>query len=188
MKQPNSQYRERMDGGVKNLKKIKSVSIDTDNPENRSKFIDAWVEYDDPIVAAREAFGNASETEIERVAKLMLASDAVCREREEMMLQVRDDEVLLPSKQEFAYEVWRKIRESGKADASLKLLELFAKTMGYLEKPGDSKASGATPVSKVMVVAASDTDEEWGEALKRQQEKLRESSEMVEQRKRKVSA
>ena len=80
---------------------------------------------------------------------------------------------LLPSKAEFAREVWTRLtaRRVDNEDFT-KLGKLYADVCGYIDKPQTNVAVMTNSNNKVMVVNQKGTDEEWSKKLIRQQKKL----------------
>lgn len=78
----------------------------------------------------------------------------------------------IPTKEEFASKLFRDANEIGDPEIRLDYMELFAKVMGYVEKPGTIVNNNVLTSNRVLLMPSSASSEEWEAKLKAQQTRL----------------
>ena len=160
--------------------------IDTNDPKIREKFLEAWIEFEDAFDAVLEAFPKVETNEAYRAAQTFEKIDSLRKERKQRLAELDEDETILPSQQEFSYEIWKQMKACKDPAVAEKLARLFAQTQGYLRKLSDGTGSDAGNVQKMMVVPTTGSEEEWERELKKQQKRLEQYKLEEEKEKRKV--
>ena len=167
---------------------MRKKKIDTNDPKVREKFLEAWLDLDDPVDAALAAFPGISTNEAYRVGEELKSIDSLRKEKETLLEEFRSDEAILPSANEYSYEIWKQIKNCQDPVVAVKLLELYGKTQGFLRKLNDGGSKDSVPIHKVLAVPTTGTEKEWEQALQLQQKKLNEYRLKEDKGKRKVSS
>lgn len=136
--------------------------------EDKRRFADAFARTQNAATAALSIFSHAGEALRQ---SLILPNDPkVIEELKRIKSEVTEAE-LLPSKAELAREVLQRARGSNDNEEYGKLMDLYFRVMGMIEKPG-ANVDVNVKVASVMVVRDHGTDEQWAEKAAQQQKEL----------------
>lgn len=145
-------------------------------------FAYSWLMYgQDAQVAARDVAGSDINAFLKIAAKWPTDPE-VQRHRKEL-LALHGEEHFLPSKAEIAKKLLDDLETIRDPELRLKFIKLYAELLGYLQKDTININNNITQ-NKVMLVPASQSDEEWQNRLVQQQERLLIDCEAINERTR----
>ena len=123
----------------------------------------------DPNRAAHALFGDDMGA-VSRALAIWQHSPEILALKDKLVAELGAEE-FLPTKEEFALEVWQHAQGIRSADERTKALKLFADTLGFIDSKGVN-VNLTNIDSRVMVVHDHGTDDAWEAKLAEQQRKL----------------
>jgi predicted RNA-binding protein with EMAP domain len=136
--------------------------------EDKRRFAEVFVRTQNAATAAMSIIANTGEALRQ---SYILPNDSLVIEEISRIKEKVSETDLLPSKADLAREVLQRARETKDNEEYGKLMELYFKVMGMIEKPG-ANVDVSVKVASVMVVRDHGTDEEWAAKAARQQREL----------------
>lgn len=137
----------------------------------KEAFVTEWLRTGDPFKAAHTVFpadpGRAMRASWE------WTKDADVLEYRQALLSATDGCAGIPSRNELARELYQFIGNIEDKELRLSGYELFAKMMGYIEKPSPVTIDNRhVTVNKVLVVRDHGSDDAWERQLSENQKRL----------------
>ena len=126
---------------------------------------------DHPFQAGCEVFGEDTGKAL-YVANNWL-NDAYVAEQQRNLLKEKGARAFLPSKEDYAREVWRMALDTRTPiEEKRKFLDLYGEVMGFKERPQQSGINVNVTQNRVMIVKDHGTDDEWEQRAAAQQHRL----------------
>ena len=144
------------------------VSAFSVSDEDKRRFAEVFVRTQNAATAAMSIITNTGEALRQ---SYLLPADSIVIEEIERIKGVIPEVDLLPTKAELAREVLSRARDTKDNEEYGKLMELYFKVMGMIEKPG-TNVDVSVKVASVMIVKDKGTNEQWASGMEEQQRRL----------------
>lgn len=131
-----------------------------------------------PFKAGMEAFKDGDTSKALWVARHWVLDDEVLLQKE-LIIQEKGEATFLPSKAEVSKKIFSLLNENGlEVKETLEILKTYAQIMDFMPKNNQTNIQVNNNEQKVMIVPHFGSDDDWEEAVKKQQQQLREPNEI----------